>query len=244
MDVKALYPSLDIDFADRKMCWDDRTKWHWKCEHSWDGPTSLPSWKKKKYQGYCATRKKNGRIQPSQDVELKRERKNDENYGIKTSCKNQKKTNWDALRRTVAYALGLMMKTVLKNHILRFKDDVRKQPLDCNTLHGLIGQRETKLSKIWIFTSDTLMMSMSSARLSKDENQEPDRRMMTRFQEIGNKIHPSIQITIYFLSNSSNGGMPVLDTENWKLNLREKTTLHSHYSKPKAVSYLHNPYQL
>ena len=31
------------------------------------------------------------------------------------------------MKRVVAYAMGVAMKTVLKNHIFRFKDEIRKQ---------------------------------------------------------------------------------------------------------------------
>ena len=40
----------------------------------------------------------------------------------------------EELRRAVAYALGVAMRTVLKNHIFRFNDEIRKQ-----TNGGAIG---------------------------------------------------------------------------------------------------------
>ena len=48
--------------------------------------------------------------------------------------KPQEKPEGEELKRTVAYALGVAMKTVLKNHIFRFKDEIRKQ-----TNGGAIG---------------------------------------------------------------------------------------------------------
>ena len=78
-----------------------------------------------------------------------------------------------------------------------------------------------------------------------DENrgQAPDERTMKKLQEIGNNIHPSIQVTIDFPSNNQNGRMPVLDTEHWLQEVLingtpRRQVLYSHYSKPMSNMFL------
>ena len=44
------------------------------------------------------------------------------------------------------------------------------------------------------------------------------------FQQIGNSIHPSIQIEVDFPSNHEDGKMPVLDLKVW----REGRSLHDY----------------
>ena len=75
------------------------------------------------------------------------------------------------------------------------------------------------------------------------QEQEPDERTMKKLQEIGNGIHPSIQVTVDYPSNNANGRMPVLDTEHWiddvQVNNEIKCqVLHSHYSKPMANAFV------
>ena len=79
-----------------------------------------------------------------------------------------------------------------------------------------------------------------------NRGQERDERTMKKLQEIGNGIHPSIQVTIDFPSNNANGRMPVLDTEHWmdeveENGVKKQQVLHSHYSKPMANAFvIHN----
>ena len=77
----------------------------------------------------------------------------------------------------------------------------------------------------------------------ENQGQPPDKRTMQRLQEIGNSIHPSIQVTIDFPSNNQNGRMPVLDTEHWLQEVMingklKKQVLHSHYSKPMSSAFV------
>ena len=66
---------------------------------------------------------------------------------------------------------------------------------------------------------------------------------MKKLQEIGNGIHPSIQVTVDYPSNNPNGRMPVLDTEHWMQEVEVNgelkwQVLHSHYSKPMANAFV------
>ena len=68
----------------------------------------------------------------------------------------------------------------------------------------------------------------------ENHGQKPDERTMKKLQEIGNEIHPSIQVTVDFPSNNQNGRMPALDTEHWMeeaiINgVKKQQVMHSHY---------------
>ena len=70
---------------------------------------------------------------------------------------------------------------------------------------------------------------------------EDDERTMKILQEVGNSIHPSIQITIDYPSNYDDKKMPSLDMKIW---VEETDTgniiMHEHYSKPMATTALLN----
>ena len=66
---------------------------------------------------------------------------------------------------------------------------------------------------------------------------------MKELQKIGNQIHPSIQVTVDYPTNYTNGRMPVLDTEHWleeveRNGAKRVQVMHSHYSKPMANTYV------
>ena len=70
----------------------------------------------------------------------------------------------------------------------------------------------------------------------ENRDQEKDERTMTELQKIGNQIHPSIQVTVDYPSNNTNGRMPVLDTEHWleeveRNGAKRVQVMHSYYSK-------------
>ena len=70
-------------------------------------------------------------------------------------------------------------------------------------------------------------------------NTPPDERTMKRLQEIGNGIHPSIQLTVDYPSRNESRRVPILDTEQWiqkvDVNGESKSQIiFSHYVKPMA----------
>ena len=74
-------------------------------------------------------------------------------------------------------------------------------------------------------------------------NMPPDEQTMKFLQQIGNEIHPSIQLTVDFPSNNNNGRVPVLDTEQWIQEVehngeKKPQILFSHYGKPMASKML------
>ena len=157
------------------------------------------------------------------------------------------------------------MRTVLKNHIFRFNEEIRKQMSG-----GAIGVKaagdianlfmcwwdqeflkkvnETlkELNLYLRYVDDEYIVCEIIPENEEDREQKEDERTMKKLQEIGNSIHPSIQTTVDYPSNNPNGRMPVLDTEHW-LEEIEKTNgekkmqvVHSHYSKPMASNQVIN----
>ena len=159
----------------------------------------------------------------------------------------------------VCFALGIAMKTTLKNHIFRFNDQIRKQ-----TNGGAIGVKAAgdiaALFMVWwdkTFKQKVVEELKLYSRYVDDEHivcealpenetnagQQRDERTMKRLQEIGNSIHPSIQLTVDYPSNHANGRMPVLDTEQWIERIevegeQKHQILHSHYTKEMASKFV------
>ena len=93
------------------------------------------------------------------------------------------------------------------------------------------------------YVDDEYVVCEEVPETEENRGQERDERTMKKLQEIGNGIHPSIQLTIDFPSNNSNGRMPALDTEHWIEEMEENGVmkpqiLHSHYSKPMANDFV------
>ena len=68
--------------------------------------------------------------------------------------------------------------------------------------------------------------------IHKDQTVSADKRTMLLIQEIGNYIHPSIQLEVHFPSNHEDGKMPILDLKVWTERKKNKTIImHEFYSK-------------
>ena len=95
------------------------------------------------------------------------------------------------------------------------------------------------------YVDDEYVICEAIPETDDNKDQAEDERTMRKLQEIGNTIHPSIQVTVDYPTNNPGGRMPVLDTEHWmeevELNGCKKTqVLHSHYMKPMAnVNVIH-----
>ena len=89
------------------------------------------------------------------------------------------------------------------------------------------------------YVGDEYLIYKIIPKNEENYGQKLDERTMKKLQEIGNEVHPSIQVMIDFPSNNRNGRKPALDTEHWMeetiINGVEKQqVMHSHYSKPMA----------
>ena len=265
MDVKALYPSIDIDFATEK-CVEMITESDTKFDNINTDELGLylaltvdkDELARADLTKYSATRKRKGKNPTITGcgAEEKEEKRWD------PWIKPPEKPEGDQLKRVVAYALGVAMKTVLKNHIFRFKDEIRKQANG-----GAIGVKAAgDIASLFMCWWDKVFIEKVNEALhdlnlylryvddeyviceiipENDENREkpPDERTMRKLQDIGNSIHTSIQVTIDFPSNNQNGRMPVLDTEHWLQDVMvdgvpKRQILHSHYSKPMSNAFV------
>ena len=265
MDVKALYPSIDIDFAVEK-CVEMILQSSVSFENVNTDELGLylsltvdkMELEKENLMKYSATRKRRGKNPTITGCGTKE--KEEERW----ECWNKPtvKPAEEELRRMVAYALGVAMRTVLKNHIFRFKDEIRKQANG-----GAIGVKAAgdvaALLMVWWdraflervnevlkdmnlylrYVDDEYVICEVIPETVETQEQEPDERTMKKLQEIGNGIHPSIQVTVDYPSNNANGRMPVLDTEHWIDNVEvnneiKRQVLHSHYSKPMANAFV------
>ena len=265
MDVKALYPSIDIDFATEK-CVDMITE----SDTSFDNintdelglylalTVDKDELARADLTKYSATRKRTGKEPTITGCGMKEKEVDRWNPWIKP----RENPEGEELKRVVSYALGVAMKTVLKNHIFRFKDEIRKQANG-----GAIGVKAAgDIASLFMCWWDKAFIEKVNEELKdlnlylryvddeyviceiipeNDENrgQAPDERTMKKLQEIGNNIHPSIQVTVDFPSNNQNGRMPVLDTEHWLQEVLingtlRRQVLHSHYSKPMSNMFV------
>ena len=126
------------------------------------------------------------------------------------------------------------MRTVLKNHIFRFNEEIRRQ-----VSGGAIGVKAAgdianlfmcwwdqeflkkvneilqELNLYLRYVDDEYIVCEIIPETEGNRDQKEDERTMKKLQEIGNSIHPSIQVTVDYPSNNPNGRMPVLDTEHW-----------------------------
>jgi hypothetical protein len=159
-------------------------------------------------------------------------------------------------------ALGIAMKTTLKNHIFVFNGEVRKQ-----SKGGAIGVKAAGdiagLFMVWWdrkfkervrteglqmklytrYVDDETIVCKAVKETAENKDEEPDKRTMKKLQEIANSIHPSIQLTIDYPSNNKNGRLPILNTEQWiedtEVNGQvRRQILYSHFSKPMANKFV------
>ena len=154
------------------------------------------------------------------------------------------------------------MRTVLKNHIFRFNDEVKKQANGGAIGVKAAGDIATLFMAWWDkaflekvneilkgmnlylrYVDDEYVICEIIPENEDNHEQEPDERTMKKLQEIANGIHPSIQVTVDFPSNNPNGRMPALDTEHWMEDIvvngiMKRQVIHSHYSKPMANAFV------
>jgi hypothetical protein len=168
------------------------------------------------------------------------------------------KPNEEESKRMMSFALGVAMKTTLKNHIFRFNDEIRKQENG-----GAIGvkaagdiaslfmvwwdrefikrvQEEQMDMKLYTrYVDDDPIVCKTVPETDENSGQMPDERTMKQLQRIGNGIHSSIQLTVDYPSNNKSGRVPILDTEQWMQEVdvgeeRKFQVVFSHYMKPMA----------
>ena len=73
---------------------------------------------------------------------------------------------------------------------------------------------------------------LSRNAICEDQGIDADKRTMLLIQDIGNDIHPSIQLEVDFPSNHEDGKMPILDLKVWiEKHEAHAMIMHEFYSK-------------
>ena len=275
MDVEALYPSIDIDFAVEKCV--ELLK---ESNISFNNVntdelglyiTLLTTVEERQEEGItdlCPTRIRRGKNPTITGCG------NYTNEKLRWSFHNKAKIvtqEPNIIRNMIFYAIGITLKVTLKNHICTFNNKMFKQMKGGAIGVGIAGdvsnlfmvwwdrkmksiclQNSIELKLYSRYVDDTNLVVKAIIEESESTNRKNDaerikidreERTMKTLQEIGNRIHPSIKVTVDFPSNHENGRMPILDTEQWIENIQvgdviKPQILHSHYSKPMASKYV------
>ena len=263
MDVKALYPSIDIDFATDKcveLLRESEIVFTNVNEDELGLYLILTVDEKElvdeNIRQFCPNRKRKGKkptitgCASNKDIEKRWEFWNKSKTKVPDGI---------ILRKIVSFAIGVAIKTTLKNHICGFDQKIFKQSKGGAIGVGIAGD-VANLFMVWWdrrFRTELLNKSMNSLLYSryvddtdivlkgitKNANEEIDKQTMEEAQKIANNIHESIQVTIDYPSNHENGRMPCLDTEQWIEEVKigdcnKPQILHSHYQKKMSNRYL------
>ena len=243
MDVEALYPSIDIEFAVER-CIEllresgiqytnidfDELGLFLAFNDTEENLKTLDLWK------YCPTRvRKNGR-QPVFTAS-----------GINSNT-SLRWRSWikceirpDDVTNMLTHALSITLKYTLNNHICEFNSELFKQQNGGAIGVGVAGDVATLFMVWW----DRQLKSQISGiqmygRYVDDidivlETTLDDKSAMEAVQRVANTIHPSIRVTIDYPSNHVDGKLPVLDTKQW---IENGKLMHTYYSKPMSSKYV------
>jgi hypothetical protein len=259
MDVTALYPSIDIEFSVDK-CVELIQQSNVQFNHVNLDELGLylalcvdeEILVSENLRQYCPVRKKRGKrptITGSGSIENEDRRWEPWRKSITKPTEESEK------KRMISFALGVAMKTTLKNHIFKFGSEIRKQQNG-----GAIGVKAAGdiagLFMVWWdrtfmelakdilkmycrYVDDEPLVAKVIPKCSEDDTSKDDERTMRKLQQIANSIHQSIQLTVDYPSNNENDRIPILDTEQWIEEIeiggvKKHQILHSHYSKPMA----------
>ena len=267
MDVDALYPSIDIEFAvDRCVDLILESGIEFKDVNINELGLYLALTEKQdtlrenNLLQYCPKRTTNKGRPPT----ITSSRMSSEEKRWEIWHKSNMKPNTEETRRMVCFALGVMMKVILRNHIFVFNNELYKQMNggaigvstagDIANLFMVWWDREfkkkinennieMKLYTRYVDDETVVCRAIPPDDDTEVDQQQADKRTMTKLQEIANNIHPSIQLKIDYPSNHKNNRLPILDTEQWIENIEvdgvmKHQILHSHYMKPMANKHV------
>ena len=257
-DVKALYPSLDIDFTAEKV-----SEMFLESELTVDVDSkelglylSLNMTKdeieQENLSRYCPERRKTQGRKPT--ITGCAVNDNDEiRYGPwkePEMCPDE-----STKKKMMATALKIVIKFIMKNHLYVFDNEIRKQmkggPIGLE-LTGDVAQivmawwdkellrrirEEDKLEVImykrYVDDIDTALRAKQNINGPTDNTEEKDVTNMNMLKEIANKIHESIQVEIDTPSMHEDNKLPILDLKVWIENIpnRGYYILHEFYCK-------------
>ena len=261
-DVKALYPSIDIDFTCEKVAEMYMSSNVNVDENSVDKkelglylalnrtPTQLQDLG---IQKYCPTRRSKRGRPPNMTGSAPKP--HDERF--KPWNDAEEKPGKDVTKKMIAEALSIGVHFTMKNHLYNFNGEMRRQekggPIGL-ALTGdvaqilmawwdrqLIQKLETKEMKVLLYLRYVDDIVMVNKNMKDDGDKPRDEANMKIVQTIANTIHPSIEVTFDCPSLHDDQKMPVLDLKVWtsydvdqENREQEMRILHEHYHKEVA----------
>ena len=260
-DVKALYPSIDVDFTCEKVAEMYMSSSVEVDEDSVDKrelglylalnrpPTALRALG---IQRYCPTRKSR-RGRPPNITGSAPKREEDR---FKAWNDPEEKPDRVATKKMIAEALSIGVNFTMKNHLYGFNGEMRRQakggPIGL-ALTGdvaqilmawwdrqLIEKLEAAGMKVLLYKRyvDDIILVVRNTVRGQSSSKPRDEANMCTVQEVANTIHPSIEVTFDCPSKHEDLKMPVLDLKAWLSHnvdpeSREPVVemMHEHYTK-------------
>ena len=264
LDVKALYPSLDLDFTIEKAA-----------EEFHESGVEIEGIDYEELGLYLSLHK---------DVEYLREKEIDQHCpkrkgrgpaptitGSGAKAKKEDRFHpWNKptiqpdetkQRVMLTEALKIVLTTLMKNHVYDFKNELRKQKEGGAIGVDLTGELAKvfmtwwdkellkKLEEIGIrpimykrYVDDIVIIVIAIEGEENEENEnelEPDERTFRKIKEVGDSIHRSIQLTKEVPTEKEDKKLPVLDLKSWIEEVEEEgekryMVLHEFYMKDVA----------
>ena len=247
LDVKALYPSLDIPFAS-KMIAQEYLKSDVDIHESSIDVDTLGLYliltvdeeelKEEKIRDYCPTRAKTLGRKPNITGQATASAATRANTWRQPLCSNPDK---ETRKRMFAKALEVGINAVMNTHVYKFAGETRAQ-----TKGGAIGLELTgEIAGVFLTWWDRCMRE----RIEKDgmklimykryvddinlvvevKEEEEEKEVWQSIRDEGNKIHESIQLEEDYPSNYPDKKVPILDIKVW-VN-EEGKVVHEYYRK-------------
>ena len=271
LDVKALYPSLDVDHAAEIV-----EKVLVESDLEFDGINNkeLGLYLSLNYneeeldtmniKEYCPTRKKKkGKPKITGKAQSNDEEKRHENWNEAAEIPNKK-----TQKKMLAAAVKTSIKFIMKNHIYEFDNEMKKQErggpiglditgeIACIYMTWWDKQLKEKMRasniKLLLYKRYIDDIDMATETSKEDLNRyaaedidgerlQADAIIMKKVKEMGNEIHPSIQLETDYPSKNPDKKMPLLDVKIWtekrsrQHGAEEETViLHEYYHKDVA----------
>ena len=261
-DVKALYPSIDVDFTCEKVAEMYLNSNVTLDENSVDKKElglylalnrTTTQLQNLGIQKYCPTRR-NKRGRPP-NITGSAPKPEDVRY--KPWNDAEEEPDKDATKKMIAEALSIGVNFTMKNHFYSFNGEMRRQekggPIGL-ALTGdvaqilmawwdrqLIEKLESREMKVLLYLRYVDDIVLVSKNMKNDDSKPKDEANMSIVQNVANTIHPSIEVTFDCPSQHDDQKMPVLDLKVWTSLIAfqenrepEMKILHEHYHKEVA----------
>ena len=257
LDVKALYPSLDLDHTIETAAEEFR-----RSDVEIDGVNDeelglyLSLSRSKEYlrdkgiSEFCPKRKSKG--PPPEITGSGVKMKKEERY--KPWIRATRKPNKEEQRIMLTEAIKIVLETLMKNHIYEFKEELRKQKEGGAIGIDLTGElakiymtwwdkellaklRELEIDPIlYKRYVDDIVIIIKKIMEGAEEGEEADEVTINKIKEIGESIHRSIKLTKEVPSEHEDKKLPVLDLKTWIEEVevegeRKQKVLHEFYMK-------------